>query len=64
MITFCIKMEEQNKAYILHISWELANKFSLDEGSHGCCNKKYLSAHRSSDLLRVNKQMHLCYGPT
>lgn len=40
MITFCIKMEEQNKAYILHISWVLANKFSLHEGPHGSSNKK------------------------
>lgn len=60
MITFCIKMEEQNKAYILHISWALANKFSLHEGPHGCSNKKYLSTHRSSGLLRVKKQLHLC----
>lgn len=64
MITFCTKMEEQHKAYILHISWVLANKFSLPEGPRGYSNKKYLSTHMSSGLLRVNKQLHLSYGTT
>lgn len=64
MITFCTKMEEQNKAYILHISWVLANEFSLYEGPHGRANKKYLSPHRSSGLVRVNKRRHLTCGTT
>lgn len=70
MITFCIKMEEQNKACILHISWVLAKKFSLHERPHDCSKKKYLSSHyqylrvRSSGLLEVNKQLHLSNGTT
>lgn len=55
MITFCIKVEGKNKAYFMHTSRVLANKFSLPEGPPGCTNKKYLSPHRNSGLVRTNK---------
>lgn len=59
MITFCIKVEGKNKAYFMHTSPVLANKFSLPEGPPGCTNKKYLGPHRNSGLVRTNKRLHL-----